>query len=57
MAGPTFSVKKQLINAYQTKFICIDNLDSIKANRKAEKGVNGDLVFTSLFPFKETGSN
>ena len=53
MAGPTFSVKKQLINDYQTKFICTENLDSIKANRKAEKSVNRDLVFTSLFPFKE----
>ena len=54
MAGPTFSVKKQLINDYQTKFICAEHLNSIKANRKAEKSVNRDLIFTSLFPFKET---
>ncbi|MEO5945186.1 MAG: alpha/beta fold hydrolase [Chitinophagaceae bacterium] len=53
MAGPTFSVKKQLINDYQTKIICVENLDSIKANRKAEKNVRRDLFFTSLFPFKE----
>jgi len=53
MAGPTFSVRKQLVNDYQTKFICTENLDSTKANRKAEKSVNRDLFFTSLFPFKE----
>jgi hypothetical protein len=53
MAGPTFSVKKQLINDYQTKFICVENLDSIKANRKAVKSVNQDIFFTSLFPFKD----
>ncbi len=53
MAGPTFSVKTQLINDYQTKFICAENLDSIKANRKAGKSVRRDLFFTSLFPFKE----
>jgi hypothetical protein len=53
MAGPTFSIKKQLINDYQSKFICAENLDSIKANRKAEKSVNRDLFLTSLFPFKE----
>ncbi len=53
MAGPTFSVKKQLINDYQAKIICAENLDSIKANRKAEKSVNRDIFFTSLFPFKE----
>ncbi len=53
MAGPTFSIKKQLINDYQSKFICAENLDSIKANRKAEKSVNRDLFLTSLFPFKD----
>jgi len=53
MAGPTFSVKTQLINDYQTKFICAENLDSIKANSKAGKRVSRDLFFTSLFPFKE----
>ena len=53
MAGPTYSLKKQLINDYQSKFICAENLDSIKANRKAEKSVNRDLFFTSLFPFKD----
>jgi pimeloyl-ACP methyl ester carboxylesterase len=53
MAGPTFSVKTQLINDYQTKFICAENLDNFKANRKAGKSVSRDLFFTSLFPFKE----
>lgn len=53
MAGPTFSVKKQLINDYHAKIICAENLDSIKAIRKAEKSVNRDIFFTSLFPFKE----
>ena len=53
MAGPTFSVKTQLINDYQTKFICAKKLDSAQANHKAEKSVTRDLVFTSLFPFTE----
>ena len=54
MAGPTFSVKQQLINDYQTKFICNENADSITANTKAKKNVRRDLFFTSLFPIKET---
>ena len=53
MAGPTFSVEKQLINDYQTKIICAENLDSINANRKAVKNVNRDIFLISLFPFKE----
>ena len=54
LAGPTFSVKQQLINDYQTKFICNENADSITANTKAKKNVRRDLFFTSLFPIKET---
>jgi len=53
MAGPTFSVRDQLVNDYQSKFICAENLDSTVAHRKAKKQVNRDLFFTSLFPFQE----
>ena len=54
MAGPTFSVKQQLVNDYQTKFICNENAGTITANTKAKKIVRRDLFFTSLFPIKET---
>ena len=48
---------KQLINDYQTKFICAENLDIISANRKAEKSVNRDLIFTSYSLLRKTGSS
>lgn len=50
MAWPTFSVQKQLVNDYQTKFICAENPDSIKAIRKAEKSVKRDFFYL-LIPF------
>ena len=53
MAGATFGVKKQLINDYQSSFICSHQSDPAKAFRKAKKKVNKVLAFTSLFPFKQ----
>ena len=53
MAGPTFSVRDQLVNDYQSKYMCAKNLDSNVAHRKAKKQVNRDLFLTSLFPFQE----
>lgn len=53
MAGPTFDVKKQLINDYQSGFICNKNLDPDKAYRKARRHVNRDLSIVSLFPLQE----
>ena len=52
-AGATFSVRKQLINDYQSSYICTKKLDSNIAYRKAKRTVNRVLLFTSLFPFKE----
>ena len=48
MAGATFGVKKQLINDYQSKFICQKKFDDNKALKKATRKVNQDLFFVSL---------
>ncbi len=52
MAGPTFGVKKQLVNDYQSKYICKRGLDENKAFIKATKKVKRDLLFISLFGIK-----
>ena len=49
MAGATFGVKKQLINDYQSKYICEKKLDENNALKKATRKVNRDLFFISLF--------
>ncbi|MFD2200887.1 alpha/beta hydrolase family protein [Shivajiella indica] len=53
MAGPTFDVKKQLINDYQSAFICNKDLAPEKALKKAKRRVNRDLTIISLFPLQE----
>ena len=53
MAGPTFNVRKQLINDYQSGFICYNNLDTVRALKKAKRRVSRDLNIVSLFPVKE----
>ncbi|CAN5275894.1 hypothetical protein BH23BAC1_BH23BAC1_43490 [soil metagenome] len=53
MAGPTFSVKRQLINDYQSSFICNKGMSPVKAYKKAKNRVNRDLTIVSLFPFQE----
>lgn len=52
MAGPAFGVKKQLINDYQSRFICKKGLDENNAFIKASKKVKRDLLFISLFGIK-----
>lgn len=52
MAGPSFGVKKQLINDYQSKFICEKGLDENTALRKASRRVNRELFLISLFGIK-----
>ncbi len=53
MAGPTFGVKKQVINEYQSKFICAEDLSAELALKKATKKVKRDLTLISLLPLKE----
>ncbi|WP_373495794.1 alpha/beta hydrolase family protein [Aquiflexum sp.] len=53
MAGPTFNVKKQLVNDYQSGFICNDDLDPESALKKAKRRVNRDLTIVSILPLKE----
>jgi uncharacterized protein len=53
MAGPTFSVKQQLINDYHSKLICEKNLDETAAYKKASRKVRMNLAFISIFPLNE----
>ena len=48
MAGATFGVKKQLINDYQSDFICEKGFDEQKALDKATRKVDRDLFIVSL---------
>lgn len=48
MAGATFGVKKQLINDYQSEYICKHGIDEKKALKKASRRANRDLFFVSL---------
>lgn len=53
MAGPTFGVRLQLINDYQSQLICSKNLSAEEAWEKATRQVKRDLTFVSLVPIKE----
>ncbi|WP_373520114.1 alpha/beta hydrolase family protein [Aquiflexum sp.] len=53
MAGPTFDVKKQLINDYQSAFICNKDMSAEKALKKAKRRVNRDLTIVSILPLQE----
>ena len=48
MAGATFGVKKQLVNDYQSDYICDKGFEEKKALKKATRKVNRDLLFVSL---------
>ncbi|GHG58943.1 hypothetical protein GCM10010919_01040 [Alishewanella longhuensis] len=52
MAGPTFSVRKQMINDAASKIACEDGLDEIAAFKKASRKVQRDLFFISLVGWK-----
>jgi pimeloyl-ACP methyl ester carboxylesterase len=49
VAGPTFSVRKQLINDYQSKFSCNKGFSEKKAYRKAVQKNNNVLLLSALF--------
>lgn len=48
MAGATFGVKKQLINDYQSDYICEKGFDEREALDKAKRKVDRDLFIVSL---------
>jgi pimeloyl-ACP methyl ester carboxylesterase len=48
MAGPTYGVRKQIIDEYHSRFICDDNVSDEAALRKATRNVNRDLFIISL---------
>ena len=48
MAGPTYGVRKQIIDEYHSRFICDDNMSEEAAFKKATRNVNRDLFFISL---------
>lgn len=52
MAGPTFSVKKQLINDYRSKYICAGK-DTSQADIIAVRKVNTLLRVARLFPLTQ----
>ncbi|NIG55078.1 S9 family peptidase [Chitinophaga sp. Cy-1792] len=53
MAGPVFSVRKQLVNDYYIKYLCEESLTSEEALTKAEKQVDLDVMLASFFPFQQ----
>ncbi|MEX2514334.1 MAG: alpha/beta fold hydrolase [Cyclobacteriaceae bacterium] len=53
MAGPTFDVKTQLVNDYQSSFICNAAMEPGSALRKAKRRVNRDLTVISVLPLQQ----
>lgn len=49
MAGPAFGVRKQLVNDYQSKFMCDKGLTEKKAFKKAVIKANRNIFFSSVF--------
>ncbi|WP_224995438.1 S9 family peptidase [Cesiribacter sp. SM1] len=52
LAGPTFGVRKQLLNDHMGNLMC-KQYDPIEALQTAERKTNNILLFTSVFPLKE----
>ena len=52
MAGPTFGVRKQLIDEYHSNFVCDDGLDEDRALVKATRKANRDLTIISWIGFR-----
>lgn len=48
MAGPTFSVREQMINDAASKIACETGLDETEAFKKASRKVSRDLFFISI---------
>lgn len=53
MAGPTFSVREQVINEYCSTLMCQKGLTETQARKEAEKQVQIDFLLTSLYPLKQ----
>lgn len=49
MAGPTFGVRRQIINDYMSSNICNRNMEAEKALKRAESKVKRDLFLVSVF--------
>lgn len=49
MAGPTYGVRKQLIDEYHSQIICDNNISDEAALSKATRRANRDLFFISIF--------
>jgi pimeloyl-ACP methyl ester carboxylesterase len=52
LAGPTFGVRKQLLNDHMGDLMC-KQYDPIEALQTAERKTNNTLLLTSIFPIKE----
>lgn len=52
LAGPTFSVKKQLTNDFQSDFVC-KGIRINTAHKKAKRNTAIATIFTTFFPFKK----
>jgi len=52
ISGPTFNIKTQLVNDYQSEFFC-KGIDSLKANKKAKRKASRTLRFVSILPLSE----
>lgn len=49
MAGPAFGVRRQLVNDYQSRIICVKGFSNERALKIARRKVKRDLFFVSLF--------
>ena len=47
MAGPTYGVRKQIIDEYHSRYMCDDEMSDEAALKKATRNVNRDLFFIS----------
>ncbi len=48
MAGPTYGVRKQIVDEYHSRFICDNGMSEEAALKKATRNVNRDLFFISF---------
>lgn len=53
MAGATFGVRRQIVNDYQSEYICEKGMNEARALRRASRRASRDIGFISLFPLTE----
>lgn len=53
LAGPTYGVRRQLVNDFESRFICDKNFDSEKAHRKAVSKMNRTFAVVSILPIQK----